>query len=104
MSTPPPECYQPAEGLLLRTWPGEDVAAAFAPGRGSTHLVSTLAAEVLRELTEASPATPEALVQRLWDGEAPDHDDARREALDTVGAALQALLQAGLIRRAESAA
>jgi PqqD family protein of HPr-rel-A system len=96
-------------GVWVQSWPDEDCAAVFAEGRTSTHLVSALAAEVLRRL-QASPATEAQLLAEWIEtgddaaGGSPTEFTPEAEA-DAVAAALghtiSGLLQAGLLRRVE---
>jgi len=67
-------------GLLIKGW-GEETSVVFAPANARTHWISAEAASVLETLTDGGPVADSAL-------------DAGAETID-------ALLQAGLLRRVE---
>ncbi|MCH7342517.1 HPr-rel-A system PqqD family peptide chaperone [Pelomonas sp. CA6] len=75
--------------FVARSWPDEDSALVFDRASGDTHLVSSLALDLMERLrTHGQPRTPEALLAELQD---ELQDDPPGEPLDDQ--ALAVLLQ-----------
>lgn len=82
--------------MRLRVWPGEDLAAVWVPGSVSTHLVSALAADVLRTASQGACSAQSITTSLLAD--APDDAMPPQEALAAVTEVVAGLVQAGLLR------
>jgi PqqD family protein of HPr-rel-A system len=83
-------------GLVIRHWPGEDSAMVFDPRSSSTHLVDSLAGELLAA-TSGQAHTVATLLQALGVAEDAGMPMLPSE-LHTLDVSLQGLLDVGLLR------
>lgn len=90
------------EGLAVRSWSGEALAAVFAPHTVRTHLVGEAAAAVLN-LATTQPISSAEAANLLVTADEPVDSDASNISADLLlmEETITGLVAAGLLRRVE---